>query len=137
MSELPHFPFRRDAASVFDRSDAVCACCRRARGHVLNDSTMGELKLCPWCIADGQAAQRLGVRFFDADFCDDNLDLVHLAAHWHATVFERTPGFACFNPIGWWVHCGEPAEYLRRDEPYDLVFECRHCRRHQVVQDLD
>jgi uncharacterized protein CbrC (UPF0167 family) len=80
---------------------------------------------------------KFGATFFDAYFCDDNMETVDLPVEAHSAVFERTIGFATFNPIGWWVHCGEPAEYVTREEPYDMVFECRQCGKRHVIQDLD
>ena len=53
------------------------------------------------------------------------------------SLFSRTIGFATYNPFGWWVHCGEPAEYVGRDEPYDMIFECRRCQQRQAIEDLD
>jgi uncharacterized protein CbrC (UPF0167 family) len=93
--------------------------------------------ICPWCISDGSAATKFGASFFDADFCDAELKRIEAPAEWHDKVFGRTIGFATFNPIGWWVHCGEPAEYVTRNEPYDMVFECRRCHLRQVIPDLD
>jgi len=29
------------------------------------------------------------------------------------------------------------AEYVTRNEPYDMVFECRKCGQRQVIPDLD
>ena len=55
----------------------------------------------------------------------------------HEAVFSRTIGFATFNPIGWWVHCGQPAEYVTRNEPYEMVFECRVCHLQHTIDDLD
>ncbi len=93
--------------------------------------------LCPWCIADGSAAERFNASFFDADFCDETGESVVLPEHVHRAGFDRTIGFATFNPIGWWVHCGEPAEYVTRREPYDMIFECRVCHKQHVIEDLD
>lgn len=93
--------------------------------------------LCPWCIADGSAASKYNATFFDAEFCDGNVKTVELPAEWQRIVFGCTIGFATNNPIGWWVHCGEPAEYVTRNEPYEMVFECRRCAQRQVIYDPD
>jgi uncharacterized protein CbrC (UPF0167 family) len=93
--------------------------------------------ICPWCIADGSAADKYDASFFDAQFCDADQKRIEAPAEWYDRVFGRTIGFATFNPIGWWVHCGEPAEYVTRHEPYEMVFECRRCQLRQVIFDPD
>jgi len=139
---LPRFPYHRDpvASGSITFCDTVCECCGTARGAiyagVIYTAATVE-SVCPWCIADGSAARKYDAMFFDAHFCDDNLKRVHLPAEYQHAVFGCTIGFATFNPIGWWVHCGEPAEYITRDEPYDMVFECRRCGKQHAVQDLD
>lgn len=140
-TELPTFPFRRDAADAFEPSDLVCQCCNQARGFINTGSPtyspVGVDLLCPWCIADGSAAEKFQAQFFDAEFCDDDGQTVNLPGDWQRAVFGQTPGFATYNPIGWWVHCGEPAEYLRREEPYELIFECCFCQKQHSVWDMD
>lgn len=93
--------------------------------------------ICPWCIADGSAAEKYGAEFFDAYFCDDELKVVEMPEDAYMKVFGRTIGFATFNPIGWWVHCNEPAEFVSRNEPYEMVFECRVCHCQHSIDDLD
>lgn len=142
--ELPRFPFHRDpiASGSLRASDVRCECCGLARGVLYDGPIYGRRRaeisaLCPWCIADGSAAERFGLRFIDGDFRDEAYAAVDLPLEWDRRVFAQTAGFATFNPIAWWVHCGEPAEYVARIEPYELVFECRHCHRRQVLEDLD
>ena len=141
-SSLPSFPYHRDpvASGSLRASDETCECCGPARG-VLYDgvvySRVDVASLCPWCIADGRAADKYDATFFDADFCDDDLNRVELPAKYYRAVFACTIGFATFNPIGWWVHCGEPAEYITRNEPYDMVFECRKCGQRHLGVDVD
>lgn len=140
--KLPHFPYHRDpvASGSIRESDAACECCGQARGILYAGSIYSLPKvnaLCPWCIADGLAADKYDATFFDAYFCDDDLNRVELPPEYERAVFGCTIGFATFNPIGWWVHCGEPAEYITRNEPYEVVFECRNCGQRQVIMDLD
>mgnify|MGYP001000203985 CR=1 FL=1 len=140
---LPMFKYHPDpvaTGAVIESGDA-CACCGKARGFIYEGAVYGEKdiggSLCPWCIADGSARDKFGASFFDGDFCDENLESIHLTDEAYRAVFGCTIGFATFNPIGWWVHCGEPAEYVTRNEPYDMLFECRRCGEQHVIQDLD
>ena len=142
MIELPHFPFHRDprASGSIRETDAPCECCGEKRGVAYEGVVYcldSPETLCPWCIADGSAETKYDASFFDADFVDDDFNTVDLPAETHSLVFGRTIGFSTFNPIGWWVHCGEPAEYVRRDEPYDMIFECRTCNKQHTLMDLD
>ena len=137
---LPCFPFRRDAltSGSITPSNDVCECCAQSRGAIYK-GPIYELvdTLCPWCIADGSAFDKFGATFFDAEFGDGDLNRVELPERFRRAVFGCTVGFSTNNPITWWVHCGEPAEYLSRNEPYDMVFECRRCGQRQIIEDLD
>ena len=142
MPDLPSFPYHRDplASGSLRGSTDPCQCCGRTRG-ILYDGVVYSREeitaLCPWCIADGSAAEKFDASFFDADFCDTEGNPVALPPEVHHEVFDCTIGFATFNPIGWWVHCDEPAEYVLRVEPYDLVFQCRVCGKKHVIEDVD
>jgi hypothetical protein len=139
---LPKFPYHRDpfASGSLIESPLPCECCGQARGVIYSGNIYTSKQVesvCPWCIADGSVAEKFNAQFFDADFCDDDLNYLELPPEQHLAVFGKTIGFATFNPIGWWVHCGEPAEYITREEPYDMVFECKKCGKRHVIQDLD
>lgn len=142
MEALPQFPYHRDpvASGSIKESNAVCGCCGKARGAVYSGVTYAAgvpEALCPWCIADGSAAEKYDASFFDAYFCDEEMNIVDMPAEAHHNVFSLTIGFATFNPFGWWVHCGAPAEYISRNEPYDMIFECRQCHKQHIIQDID
>ena len=142
MNPLPQFPYHRDpiASGSIKESDATCNCCEKTRGAIYSGVIYALAvpeSLCPWCIADGLAEQKYDASFFDAYFCDDEMMAIFMPDEVHRRVFSRTIGFRTFNPIGWWVHCGEPAEYVSRTEPYDMIFECRNCHGQRVIQDID
>jgi len=139
---LPTFPYHRDpvASDSIESSDAPCACCSQVTGfrYTGNVYALKEVEhLCPWCIADGSAAKKFNATFIDGHFCDDQFNHIKLSTDLYNAVFSRTIGFATYNPIAWWSHCGQPAEYITRHEPYDLVFQCRVCGREHVVPDYD
>lgn len=109
MSPLPLFPYHRDpeASGSVRASDDACECCGKSPG-ILYDGVIysqGDIKnLCPWCIADGSAAKKFDAEFFDAYFCDDEMNEIAMPPEAYRDVFSRTIGFPTFNPIGWWVH---------------------------------
>lgn len=140
--ELPHFPYHRDpvASGSIRRSDGPCECCGESRGFLYDGvvySTYRVENLCPWCISSGAAADKYDAEFFDAQFWDEEDEVVELPGHFHRAVFGCTIGFSTFNPIGWWVHCSEPAEYVTRIEPYEMVFQCRKCAATHSIYDHD
>lgn len=141
-SSLPKFPYHRDpvaSESVYE-TDAICDCCGKAPGIMYRGVVYSRHKpenVCPWCIASGAAAEKYDASFFDATFVNDNDEDVQMSPEHYLEVFGKTIGFATYNPIGWWVHCGEPAEYVLRNEPYEMVFECRVCKKQHTIEDLD
>ncbi len=140
--EIPKFPYHRNPkeSQSLKFESAVCECCGQKR-EVFYDGLIYAVEepdyICLFCISDGSAAEKYDGSFFDAYFIDDNGNQVEVADHLSEEVFSKTIGFATYNPIGWWVHCGEPAEYVRRIEPYELVFECRKCHKQHIVNDYD
>ncbi|MGX8903930.1 CbrC family protein [Streptomyces netropsis] len=107
---LPVFPYHPDPVSTgaVIRSDTVCVCCGRARGFISTGPVyavedLGR-RLCPWCIADGSAAERFEARF--TDVVDDvPLELL-------LVITGRTPGFAGWQQERWLTHCGDGAAFL-------------------------
>ena len=111
---LPKFRYHPDpiATGSVDVRDIECAACGEQRSHayvgpIYTDiDTTGEI--CPWCIADGSAAQLLDAEFTDvgtgvpADISEAILDEV---AH-------RTPGFQSWQQDHWLYHCGDACAYL-------------------------
>jgi uncharacterized protein len=111
-ARLPHFPYHPDplASGSVEVSAELCACCGQRRGYLYCASVYTAQqphgKVCPWCIADGSAAQRFEAEFVDASELDE-LD--------SATVEEvsrRTPGFVSWQQEQWLQHCGDAAAFL-------------------------
>jgi uncharacterized protein CbrC (UPF0167 family) len=72
--------------------------------------------LCPWCIADGRAAQ-----LFDAQFTDVGWQPGDVAAAVTEEVLRRTPGFSGWQQEVWLDHCGDAAEFHGRVGATELV----------------
>jgi Uncharacterised protein family (UPF0167) len=62
---------RRDARLPVDESEATSLCCSRAHGYLYSGTVYARYALnarrCPWCVADGSAAER-----FDATISDEH-----------------------------------------------------------------
>ena len=89
-----------------------------------------EAAFCPWCIADGTAAEE-----FDAEFTDVEPDLpADVPAGVVEEILRRTPGFSGWQQEHWLFHCGDGAAFLGRVghaelEPYpDAIEMLRHER---------
>lgn len=107
---LPVFPYHPDpvGTGAVVRSEVECSCCHLARGHIYTGPVYAvenlRGRLCPWCIADGSAADR-----FEALFTDvlDDVPMDRLLA-----ITQRTPGFSGWQQERWLVHCGDGAAFL-------------------------
>lgn len=114
MDALPTFPYHPDPLRTgsIRESDTECVRCGRSRGYVYVGPVYSEDEiedeLCPWCIADGSAAERFG-----ADFCDA-VAPEEVSREVLETITKRTPGFAGWQQERWLFHCDDGAAYLGR-----------------------
>lgn len=110
---LPDFPYHPDplATGVVAASDAACLRCGRVRGYVYSGPVYAEEelrgRLCPWCIADGSAAERFDAHFTGGTHLGEQVPLEVFAA-----VDRRTPGFTAWQEPRWFFHCGDGAAFL-------------------------
>lgn len=112
--ELPIFKYHPDpiATGSVRTSDAQCLSCGRVRGFIYVGPVYAieELheSLCPWCIADGSAAER-----FDAEFTDIGWGVpADVPREVRLEVFRRTPGYSASQQDHWLYHCGDAAAFL-------------------------
>jgi uncharacterized protein CbrC (UPF0167 family) len=116
-TNLPAFKYHPDplATGSVIASDAVCECCKSARGFIYSGPVYGEEEpedLCPWCIADGSAHARFDVSFTDEAGIGGYGDWDTVPQVVIETVAYRTPGFNGWQQERWWTHCGDAAEFL-------------------------
>ena len=116
MPGLPVFRYHPDpvASGSVRESGECCACCGRARGYIYAGPVYSEEelddKLCPWCIADGQAHAKFDASFTDdASFPDDVPPPIVEEVTW------RTPGFSGWQQEHWLGCCGDAAAFI---EPF-------------------
>lgn len=123
---LPVFAYFEDpvGAGVFEKSKDVCACCGRSRGWIYDGPVYcagDEPALCPWCIADGSAAEKFACTFNDTGVlhhrAGDDRDPPPLELDEVAT---RTPGFTTWQGNSWFACCGHAAAYLGDADEDDL-----------------
>jgi uncharacterized protein CbrC (UPF0167 family) len=118
--ELPRFKYHPDpiATGSLVTSRTRCACCGEVRGFIYTgpayavESYCG--RICPWCIADGSAHEKLGVTFT----CEWDIGRRGARDPVPRAVVEevayRTPGFQGWEQSRWWTHCGDAAVFLGR-----------------------
>ena len=111
---LPSFRYHPDplATGSVVESQAECRCCGRVRGYVYSGPVYAaenlDDELCPWCIADGSAAQR-----FDAVFADAAANApVDVPADVLEVVDRRTVGFCGWQQEQWLFHCQDACAFL-------------------------
>jgi uncharacterized protein CbrC (UPF0167 family) len=111
-ASLPFFRFHPDPVATGSIREAAeaCACCERDRGWIYTAtfSTPREVsgRFCPWCIADGSAAERFEGEFADSIGLDGvGEDVLH-------EVTRRTPGFRAWQDPHWLVHCRIAAAFV-------------------------
>jgi uncharacterized protein CbrC (UPF0167 family) len=109
---LPRFRYHPNpiATGAVVPTEDVCECCGKARGYKYNSVVYAEKEVecvCPWCIADGTAAQKL-----DGMFLDD-YPLVQAGVPQSAIdeVCRRTPGYNSWQQQIWQSHCGDACEF--------------------------
>jgi uncharacterized protein CbrC (UPF0167 family) len=117
---LPVFKYHPDplATGSIVARDTVCRCCGRARSHVYVGPVYAEDELdehiCPWCIADGSAHERLDASFTDHDGVGGYGDWDAVPSDVADEIAFRTPGFSGWQQERWWTHCGDAAAFLGR-----------------------
>jgi uncharacterized protein CbrC (UPF0167 family) len=120
--ELPAFPYHPDpvATGSVVRAPVRCLCCGQQRsmayvGPVFAEEEL-ERELCPWCIADGSAAETYDAQFTDVVWRvpDD------VSAEATEVVLRRTPGFHGWQQERWLYHCDDGAEFHGRVGAHEL-----------------
>ena len=123
MSALPTFPLFDNAplSRVLVRSEQPCDCCGKATGWTYTGpfyTAEDEPTLCPWCIADGSAAEKFEGTFNDglhpdskAKLAKPDLDLID----------TRTPGFQSWQGNQWLACCDKPCVFMGDANANDLA----------------
>lgn len=118
-------------------ADTPCLGCNRIRGYIYTGPVYTERNfilddhLCPWCIADGSAAQKFGATFNDTGATDGIPEAIR------TEVEARTPGFEAWQQALWLACCGDAAafqcvagaEELKRDFPKALPVVKKYLRQ--------
>lgn len=113
-NDLPSFRYHPDplATESIIESQKPCVCCGQARGFDYVGPVSGpdgpDGSICPWCIANGQAAEVLDVEF---DAGDGSSGIAPAIVD---ELVSRTPGFLSWQQSYWEYHCEDACAYLGR-----------------------
>lgn len=115
MSEiLPNFKYHPNPLETgnIKLSNKICACCEKARGYIYTASVYSTHDLhesiCPWCIADGSAAENFSANFND---CSNCVKLPNISDEIISEIFERTPGYESWQGNILLYHCDDGCEF--------------------------
>ena len=75
---------------------------------------MYEKCICPWCIADGSAYEKLDASSIDEEGIGGDGLWDDVAEQVIEEVAYRMPGFSGWQQEQWWAHCEDAAPFLGR-----------------------
>ena len=110
--QLPAFRYHPDplATGAVVAKAGRCDACEREVGHLYDGPMFGRFEneptVCPWCIADGSAASKLGVHF------NDPCTTESIAKSAIEEISDRTPGYTSWQGPEWMFHCGDGCAFL-------------------------
>ena len=117
---IPSFRYHDDPIRTgsIAASQTACRRCGEQRGYIYMGPVYANDDLdevvCPWCIADGSAAQMFDAEFTDPEGIGDYGAWDAVPAEVVEEVSRRTPGFTGWQQERWWTHCSDAAVFLGR-----------------------
>ena len=111
--KLPAFRYHPDPlkTGAVKASENECRCCCKKRGYIYIGGVYSiddlDESICPWCIANGKAADKFDATFFD----DSSLYDAELSMDIIDEVTKRNPGFVSWQSEYWESHCDDACEF--------------------------
>ncbi|MBY0597819.1 CbrC family protein [Bacillus bingmayongensis] len=107
---LPSFKYNKNPLGllVIREADGMCPVCRRKTGYVYDGpfyTTFDEEEtenICPWCIANGFAAQKFDGEF---NYSGEHMDVQN--KEYTDELFYRTPSYFSWQGEYWLSHCND------------------------------
>ncbi len=107
MTTIPTFKYNPDPIKlgVIKQEATICPSCGESRDYLYDGPFYSEEEvegICPWCIADGLAADRFDGEFQDSASCEsvEKKEYIDELVH-------KTPGFVAWQQEQWLSHCGD------------------------------
>ncbi len=120
--ELPKFKYNPNAYTldIFIEEEGICSVCSEKRNLKYNSSfySIDEPDyICPWCIADGKAAEKYDGEF--NDYCgiegvspDPKDPQPSIPKQMLDEICEKTPSYSSWQQEVWLSHCNEPCAFI-------------------------
>jgi len=120
--ELPKFRYSPNAyeLDLFEKKEGVCSVCneKRAMKYTSSFYSIEEPKyICPWCIANGKAAEKYDGEF--NDYCgiegispDPNDPKPEIPQELLLEITNKTPSYVSWQQEVWLTHCNEPCAFI-------------------------
>ncbi|HRI27303.1 MAG TPA: CbrC family protein [Chitinophagales bacterium] len=120
--ELPKFKYSPNAYNLdlFEEEEGTCSVCNQKRQLKYTGSFYSAKEpeyICPWCIANGKAAQKYGGEFNDyysiegvsANPDDPEPDVPKTLL---TEITQKTPSYTAWQQQVWLTHCHEPCAFI-------------------------
>jgi uncharacterized protein CbrC (UPF0167 family) len=110
---LPKFRYHPDpiASGSVEESDRQCRACGERRGYIYAGPVYSEEALedsiCPWCIADGSAAEKFEASYVDSEAFADGTPEAAMEE-----ISLRTPGYNSWQSEHWPMCCGDATVFV-------------------------
>ncbi|MGS2740051.1 CbrC family protein [Sinomicrobium pectinilyticum] len=120
--ELPKFKYSPNAfdLDLFDKEEGVCDVCNEKRNLKYNSSFYSREEpeyICPWCIANGKAAEKYSGEF--NDYCgiegvspNPNDAAPAIPEELLLEITGKTPSYTSWQQEVWPTHCNEPCAFI-------------------------
>lgn len=120
--ELPKFKYSPNAYSIgiFEQEEGVCSVCNEKR-QIKYTSSFYSVEnpeyICPWCIANGKAAEKFNGEF--NDYCgiegvspNPNDSIPAIPKELLTEITDKTPSYTSWQQEVWLTHCNEPCTFI-------------------------
>jgi uncharacterized protein CbrC (UPF0167 family) len=112
--ELPKFKYSPNAfeLDIFENVEGTCSVCNEKRQIKYTSSFYSVEEpeyICPWCIADGKAAEKYKGEFNDYEGIENS---ENIEKELLLQASERTPSYTSWQQEVWLTHCNEPCAFV-------------------------
>jgi uncharacterized protein len=119
---LPTFKYHPNAyqLDIFVNEEGICSVCNQKRTikyNLVPYCVEDPDYICPWCIADGSAAEKYQGQF------NDNYGIEDVPPEMLDEIVLKTPSYSSWQQEVWLSHCNEPCAFIgyvgaKEIEPY-------------------
>lgn len=110
--EMPNFKYNSDPVgnNIIVKKKSTCEVCNQEVSYIYEGPFYSKEDIediCPWCIANGDAAKKYNCEFQDPVSCEPVEDSTCLDE-----LIHRTPGYVSWQQGYWLSHCGDFCTFI-------------------------